>query len=112
MQHAVWKIEINGKIRFIKALGEKLRQGKLSKEEHLQYGQMITEVKALERRVQTEGRTGAHERVARLLQRGAGRGNTTKPFDVHAFARVLGFSPTVCVNARNPAAWWSRSRTP
>jgi len=59
MQHAVWKIEINRKIRFIKALGEKLRQGKLSKEEHLQYGQMITEVKALEQRLQTEGRTGA-----------------------------------------------------
>jgi hypothetical protein len=31
----------------------------LSKEEHLQYGQMITEVKALERRLQTEGRVGA-----------------------------------------------------
>jgi len=59
MQHALWKIEINRKIRFIKALGEKLRQGKLSKEEHLQYGQMITEVKALEQRLQTEGRTGA-----------------------------------------------------
>jgi len=60
MQHALWKIEINRKNSFIKALGEKLRQGKLSKEEHLQYGQMITEVKALERRLQTEGRTGAH----------------------------------------------------
>ncbi len=60
MQHALWKIEINRKNSFIKALGEKLRQGKLSKEEHLQYGQMITEVKALERRLQSEGRTGAH----------------------------------------------------
>ena len=58
MQHALWKIEINRKNSFIKALGEKLRQGKLSKEEHLQYGLMITEVKALERRLQTEGRTG------------------------------------------------------
>ena len=59
VQHALWKIEINRKNSFIKALGEKLRQGKLSKEEHLQYGQMITEVKALERRLQTEGRAGA-----------------------------------------------------
>jgi DNA primase len=59
VQHAVWKIEINRKNSFIKALGEKLRQGKLSKEEHLQYGQMITEVKALERKLQTEGRVGA-----------------------------------------------------
>ena len=59
VQHALWKIEINRKNSFIKALGEKLRQGKLSKEEHVQYGQMITEVKALERRLQTEGRAGA-----------------------------------------------------
>jgi DNA primase len=59
VQHAVWKIEINRKNRFIKALGEKLRQGMLSKEEHQQYGRMITEVKALERRLQTEGRAGA-----------------------------------------------------
>ena len=59
IQHALWKIEINRKNSFIKALGEKLRQGKLSKEEHLQYGQMITEVKALERKLQTEGRAGA-----------------------------------------------------
>jgi DNA primase len=59
VQHALWKIEINRKNSFIKALGEKLRQGKLSKEEHLQYGQMITEVKALERKLQTEGRVGA-----------------------------------------------------
>jgi DNA primase len=59
VQHALWKIEINRKNSFIKTLGEKLRQGKLSKEEHLQYGQMITEVKALERKLQTEGRVGA-----------------------------------------------------
>jgi DNA primase len=58
VQHALWKIEINRKNSFIKALGEKLRQGKLSKEEHLQYGRMITEVKALERKLQTEGRAG------------------------------------------------------
>jgi hypothetical protein len=28
----------------------------LSKDEHLQYGKMITEVKSLEQRLQTEGR--------------------------------------------------------
>jgi DNA primase len=59
VQHALWKIEINRKNSLIKALGEKLRQGMLSKEEHLQYGKMIAEVKSLELRLQTEGRTGA-----------------------------------------------------
>lgn len=56
VQHALWKLEINRKNSFIKSLGEKLRQGKLSKEEHLQYGRMISEVKALEQRLQSEGR--------------------------------------------------------
>jgi DNA primase len=56
VQHALWKIEINRKNRSIKLIEEKLRQGKLSKEEHLQYGRMITEVKSLEQRLQSEGR--------------------------------------------------------
>jgi DNA primase len=56
VQHALWKIEINRKNNQIRALGEKLRQGMLSKEEHLQYGKMITEVKSLEQRLQSEGR--------------------------------------------------------
>jgi DNA primase len=56
VQHALWKIEINHMNGRIRALGEKLRQGILSKEEHLQYGRMISEVKALERRLQSEGR--------------------------------------------------------
>jgi hypothetical protein len=56
MQHALWKIEINRKNGLIKSLGEKLRQGMLSKDEHLQYGKMITEVKSLEQRLQSEGR--------------------------------------------------------
>jgi DNA primase len=59
VQHALWKIEINRKNKLIKALGEKLRQGMLSKDEHLQYGKMITEVKFLEQRLQSEGRVGA-----------------------------------------------------
>jgi DNA primase len=56
VQHALWKIEINRKNSVIKVIEEKLRQGKLSKEEHLQYGRMITEVKSLEQRLQSEGR--------------------------------------------------------
>ncbi|HEX5477652.1 MAG TPA: DNA primase [Burkholderiales bacterium] len=56
VQHALWKIEIKHKNGQIRILGEKLRQGMLSKEEHQQYGRMITEVKALEQRLQTEGR--------------------------------------------------------
>ncbi len=56
VQHALWKIEIIRKNGTIKALSEKLRQGQLSKEEHLQYGRMITEVKSLEQRLQSEGR--------------------------------------------------------
>ncbi len=59
VQHALWKLEINRKKSLIKVLEDKLRQGKLSKEEHRQYATMIPEVKALEQRLQTEGRTGA-----------------------------------------------------
>jgi DNA primase len=56
IQHALWKIEINRKNTTIKALSEKLRQGLLSKEEHQRYGKMITEVKALEQRLQADAR--------------------------------------------------------
>jgi len=56
VRHAVWKLEINRKNRLIQSLGEKLRAGKLSKEEHHEYGRMITEVKALEHRLQADGR--------------------------------------------------------
>ena len=56
VQHALWKIEINRKNTTIKALGEKLRQGLLSREEHQRYGKMITEVKALELRLQADAR--------------------------------------------------------
>jgi DNA primase len=59
VQHALWKLEINRKDEVIKALGQKLSQGKLSKEEHQQYGRMITEVKALQQRLQSEGRTAS-----------------------------------------------------
>jgi DNA primase len=56
VQHALWKIEINRKNTAISALGEKLRQGLLSKEEHQRYGKMITDVKALEQRLQKDAR--------------------------------------------------------
>jgi DNA primase len=59
VQHALWKIQINHMNARIRALGEKLRQGILSKEENLQYGRMILEVKALEQRLQSEGRGAA-----------------------------------------------------
>jgi DNA primase len=57
VQHGLWKLEINHKHGQIRELGEKLSQGKLSKEEHLRYGRMISEVDLLKRRLQTEGRT-------------------------------------------------------
>ena len=41
------------------ALSERLTKGQLSKDEHTEYGKMIAEVKALERRLQTEGRSAA-----------------------------------------------------
>ena len=56
MRHVLWKIEINRKNGQIKALTERLSRGQLSKDEHQQYGRMIAEVKALEQRLQAEGR--------------------------------------------------------
>jgi hypothetical protein len=40
----------------IKALGAKLSQGQLSKEEHQRYGRMISEKNALKERLQADGR--------------------------------------------------------
>jgi DNA primase len=56
VQHAMWKLEINHKDEELKAMGEKLSQGKLSKEEHLRYGQMISERELLKRQLQAAGR--------------------------------------------------------
>jgi hypothetical protein len=56
VRHVLWKIEINRKIGQIKALTERLSRGQLSKDEHLEYGRMIAEVKLLEQRLQAEGR--------------------------------------------------------
>src|SRR3954468_8907726 len=59
LRHVLWKIEINRKNGLIRSLTERLGRGQLSKDEHLEYGKMIAEVKALEQRLQAEGRTTA-----------------------------------------------------
>jgi DNA primase len=56
VQHAMWKLEINHMDEEIRALGAKLSQGKLSKEEHLRYGRMISEKESLKNRLQAESR--------------------------------------------------------
>ena len=55
--HTVWKLDIARKNREIRSLEERLRQGQLSRDEHRDYARMITEVKALEARLQAEARS-------------------------------------------------------
>jgi DNA primase len=57
LKHTLWSLEIKRKKQEIQSLGDRLQKGQLSKEEHQQYGKMISEVKALERRLQVEGRS-------------------------------------------------------
>jgi DNA primase len=57
LKHTLWSLEIKRKNKEIESLGDRLRKGQLSREEHQQYGKMISEVKALERRLQAEGRS-------------------------------------------------------
>jgi hypothetical protein len=59
LRHVLWKLEINRKNSLIRGLTERLSRGQLSKDEHLEYGKMIAEVKALEQRLQREGRGAA-----------------------------------------------------
>ena len=56
LQHTLWSLEIKRKDREIKSLGDRLQKGQLSKEEHLQYAKMVSEMQALKRRLQDEGR--------------------------------------------------------
>ncbi|HUQ26741.1 MAG TPA: DNA primase [Burkholderiales bacterium] len=56
LKHTLWKLEIQRKNKEIQDLGDRLRKGQLSREEHQHYGRMLSEVKALERRLQVEGR--------------------------------------------------------
>jgi DNA primase len=57
LRHTLCKLEIQRKNKEIQSLGDRLRKGQLSREEHLEYGRMISEVKALEMRLQAESRT-------------------------------------------------------
>jgi hypothetical protein len=59
VRHTVWKLEIAQKNREIRSLEERLRQGLLSKDEHRGYARMISEVKALEVKLQAEARAVA-----------------------------------------------------
>jgi DNA primase len=56
LRHTLWKLEIQRKDKEIQTLGDRLRKGQLSKEEHVKYAEMISEVKALQTRLQAEGR--------------------------------------------------------
>lgn len=56
VRHTVCKLEIAQKNREIRSLEERLRQGQLSRDEHHSYARMISEVKALEQKLQAEAR--------------------------------------------------------
>ena len=62
VRHTVWKLEIAQKKREIKSLEERLRQGQLSRDEHHGYARMISEVKALELKLQAEARAVSQQR--------------------------------------------------
>ena len=57
LQLTLWSLEIKRKDREIKSLGERLQKGQLSKEEHVQYAKMVSEMQALKHRLQAEGRS-------------------------------------------------------
>jgi DNA primase len=59
VRHTLWKLEIAHKKKEIKSLEERLSKGLLSKDEHLQYARLISEVPVLERRLQADARSGA-----------------------------------------------------
>jgi hypothetical protein len=57
LRHTLWSLEIKRKDREIKSLGDRLRKGQLSKEEHQQYARKVSEMQALKRRLQDESRS-------------------------------------------------------
>jgi DNA primase len=59
VRHTVCKLEIGQKNKEIRSLEERLRQGLLSKDEHYRYARMISEVKALELRLQADARAAS-----------------------------------------------------
>jgi DNA primase len=56
LRHTLCKLDIARKNKEIKSLEERLRKGQLNKDEHRDYAKMISEVKALEARLQAEAR--------------------------------------------------------
>jgi DNA primase len=56
VRHTLWKLEIGQKRKEINSLGERLRQGLLTKDEHQRYASLISEVPALESRLQADAR--------------------------------------------------------
>jgi DNA primase len=56
LRQTLWKADIARRNRKLKSLQQKLEQGLLSREEHVQYGRMIAEVKQLEQKLLAEGR--------------------------------------------------------
>jgi len=56
IRHTLWKLEIGQKKNEIKSLGERLRQGQLSKDEHHRYARLISEVPTLELKLQEDAR--------------------------------------------------------
>jgi DNA primase len=61
VRHTLWKLEIGQKKSEIKSLGERLRQGQLSKDEHLRYAKLISEVPTLELKLQADARAFSQE---------------------------------------------------
>jgi hypothetical protein len=56
MRHTLWKLEIGLKKNEIRSLGERLKQGQLSKDEHQRYARLISEVPTLELKLQEDAR--------------------------------------------------------
>jgi len=56
IRHTLWKLEIGLKKNEIKSLGERLKQGQLSKDEHRRYARLISEVPTLELKLQEDAR--------------------------------------------------------
>ena len=55
-RHTLWKLEITLKKKELKSLEERLSRGQLTKEEHRDYANMISEVKTLELKLQARAR--------------------------------------------------------
>jgi len=57
VSHTLRALEIARKRREIKSLEERLKQGKLNRDEQTQYSKMISDVRALEQQLTVDGRT-------------------------------------------------------